>query len=42
MSDSDRALGYLKWQSLVDRQEGHVNGFVQRCNKGRCPQFFKN
>ena len=40
MSDSDRALGYPTWPSLVNRRENHVNELVKRCIKGRCPQFF--
>ena len=42
MSDSDRALGYLKWPSLVNKRESHVDELVKRCIKGRRPQFFKN
>ena len=42
MSDSDRALDYLKWPSLVNRRESYVNKLVKRCIKGQCPQFFKN
>ena len=40
--DSDRALDYLKWPSVVNRGESHVNELVKRCIKGKCPQFFKN
>ena len=42
MSDSAKALDYLKWPSLVNRRESHVNELVKRCIKGQCPQFFKN
>ena len=42
MSSSVRTLGYLKWSSLVNRQEGHVNDLAKRCIKGPCPQLFKN
>ena len=42
MSDSDRALDYLKWPSLVNKRESHVDELVKRCIKGRRPQFFKN
>ena len=42
MNDSDRALDYLKWPSLVNRRESHVNELVKRCIKGHCPQFFEN
>lgn len=41
MSDSDRALGYLKWPSLVNKRESHVDELVKRCIKGRRPQFLK-
>ena len=41
MSNSDRALDYLKWPSLVNRPESHVNELVKRCMKEHCPQFFK-
>ena len=42
MSDSDRALDYLKWPSLVNKRENHVDELVKRCIEGRRPQFFKN
>ena len=42
MSDSDKALDYLKWPSLVNRRESHVNELVKRCIKEHCPRFFKN
>ena len=42
MSDSDRALDYLKRPSLVNRRESNVNELVKRCIKGNCQQFFKN
>ena len=42
MSDSDKALDYLKWPPLVNRRESHVNELVKRCIKGHCPRFFKN
>ena len=42
MSDSDRALDYLKWPSLVNRRESHVNELVKRWMKGPCPKVFKN
>ena len=41
-SDSDRALNYLKWSSLVNRRKSHVNELVKRCIKGQCSQFFKS
>ena len=40
MSDSDKALDYLKWPSLVNRRESHVNELVKGCIKGHCPRFF--
>ena len=42
MNDSYKALDYIKWPSLVNRRENHVNELVKRCIKGHCPQFFKN
>ena len=42
MCDSDKALGYLKWPSLINGRESHVHKLVKRCIKGRRPQFFKN
>ena len=42
MNDSDRAVDYLKWPSLVNRRESHVNELVKRCIKGHCPQFSEN
>ena len=30
MSDSDRALDYLKWPSLVNKRESHVDELVKR------------
>ena len=42
MSNSDRPLDYLKWPSLVNRRESHVNELVKRCMKEHWPQFFKN
>ena len=42
MRDSDKAVGYLKWPSLVNRRDNHVNQLVNRGIKGQCPQFFKN
>ena len=41
MSDSDRALDYLKRPSLINRRESNVNELVKRCIKGHCKQFFK-
>ena len=41
-SDSERALNYLKWSSLVNRRKSHVNELVKRCIKGQCSQFFKS
>ena len=40
--ESERALDYRKWPSLVNRGESHVNELVKRCIKGQYPQFFKN
>ena len=42
MSDSDKALHYLKWSSLVNRRDNHVNELVKICIKGPCLQLFKN
>ena len=40
--ESDRALDYRKWPSLINIAESHVNELVKRCIKGQRPQFFKN
>ena len=40
--ESERALDYRKWPSLVNRGESHVNELVKRCIKGQYPQFFKD
>ena len=42
ISNSDKALDCLKWQSLVNRRESYVNELVKRCIKGHCSHFFKN
>ena len=42
MCDGDKALGYLKWSSLINGRESLVDKLVKRYIKERCPQFFKN
>ena len=39
--ESERALDYRKWPSLVNRGESHVNELVKRCIKGQYPHFLK-
>ena len=36
---SDAALEGLRWITLVERRDTHVNKLVNKCLKGNVPQF---
>ena len=40
--DSVKALEELKWPTLLDKWDKHVNQLIKRCTKGHCLHFFKN
>lgn len=41
-NDSDSAMDFLKWGTLLKRGEHHIFNIVSKCISGNCPQFFRN
>ena len=40
--DSDCAMDFLKWGTLLNRREHHTFSIVNKCISGNCPQFFNS
>ena len=37
--DSDCAMDFLKWGTLLNRRKHHTFNIVNKCISGNCPQF---